>query len=141
MKVDVAVDLINGIQYLPGWKITAKDDTNRFEGSVTVRIDYPAIETDRSNAKVGYEKKITTYAEFRMIVQECPDQESVLFKVLQKIMEIHEHEARETFRIGPGLDAPFHPHYIAGMRAWAHRAYQLPAHEVSLLRDQIFGVN
>jgi hypothetical protein len=118
MKVDTAIDFINGITYLPGWKITAKDDTNRFEGSVTVRIAYPAVDTDRENAKVGYEKTIETYAEFRIIVLKCPDQNAVLRKVLDKIMVIYLHETREALRVLPSYDAPFHPHTIAGMDAW-----------------------
>jgi hypothetical protein len=118
MKVDTAVDLINGLTYLPGWKITARDDTNRFEGSVNVRIAYPAVDTDRENAKVGYEKKIETYAEFRFIVLHCPDQNAVIRKVLDKIMVINLHETREALRVLPSLDAPFHPHSIDGMEAW-----------------------
>ena len=129
MRDDTAIDLINGLTYLPGWKITATDDTNRFEGAVTVRIAYPAVDTDRENAKVGYIKEIETYAEFRIVVLLCPTQDDVIRKVLDKIMVINLHETREALRVLPSLDAPFHPHTIAGMEAWG-----------AVEEDLLFGV-
>jgi hypothetical protein len=119
MNVTSAIELVNNVVYKPDWKITATDHTNRFEGAVTVRIDYPARATERAEAAEGYPREIMTYAIFPMIVIDCDDV-SLYRKLLSKIMEIEEHEAREFLRVLPTFWAPFHPHRVDGMRRWGH---------------------
>lgn len=118
MRVDSAINLIDHLVYKPGWKFTAEDHTNRFEGAIKLRIDYPAMDSGRDSAKNGYDIPIpVTYAIFPMHVIDCDDV-SLYRKILGCIMEIEEHEAREFLRVLPTLWAPFHPHNIDGMRRW-----------------------
>lgn len=119
MDIGTAIDLINdGIVFLPGWTFHAEDISHRFEGTVKLRISYHAVDTGRDNAKIGYEKELDTFAEFSFPVANCPDINSVVRHMLDKIMEIQLHEAREALRIRPSYDAPFHPHALAGMAAY-----------------------
>lgn len=120
MRISSALKLIGELQYKPGWKFTAEDHSNRFEGSITLRIDYPARNSNRDQAEAGYPEEITTYASFPMIVADCEDDE-LYFRILQLIGEIEMHEAREFLRIAPTMWAPFHPHKVDGMKRWAAR--------------------
>jgi hypothetical protein len=117
MRVASALDLVNSIVYKPGWKITATDHTNRYEGAIKVRIDYPARNSDRPEAAEGYPTEITTYASFVVIVEDCT-LDTMCRRIVEKIIEIEAHEVREFFRLNPTLWAPFHPHNIDGMKRW-----------------------
>lgn len=117
MEISSAVSLVNSIVYKPGWTFEAEDHTNRFEGTVRVRIEYPARNSNREQAANGYTEEIVTYAVFPLVVSECND-ESLYFKLLEAIVAIEKHEAREFLRVSPTLWAPFHPHRIDGMRRW-----------------------
>lgn len=123
MNVESAVQLINQLVYKPGWKISATDHTNRFEGAVQVRIDYPAHASEREEAP-NYAREIQTYAEFPMIVVDCNDA-SLYRRVINAIVEIETHEAREFLRVVPTMWAPFHPHRIDGMRRWGDESGDL----------------
>lgn len=116
MEVDSAIDLINSLIYKPGWRISAKDHQGRFEGTVAVKIDYPAQNTNRDQAP-DYPENIETYASFPLVVGDCDD-ECLYRRVLDEIMKIELHEAREYLRVQPTLWAPFHPHRIDGMKRW-----------------------
>lgn len=121
MEISDALSLINdGVVYRPHWKFSAADHTNRFEGAIKVRVDYRAPQTNRDAARDGYQEKIDTYATFPLLVADCPDPNTLLRRLLDSIIEIDIHEARELLRV-PSLDfeAPFHPHRVAGMQAWA----------------------
>lgn len=118
MRVESALDLINSLVYKPGWRISATDHTNRFEGAIKVKIEYPAYDSKRADMKDGGElKEITTYASFAIIVEECDDV-SLYFRVLLAIILIDVHEAREFLRVQPTYWAPFFPHRIDGMKRW-----------------------
>ncbi len=112
------MELVNLIIYRPGWTIAATDHQNRYEGAIKVRIDYPAQSTDREEARGGYTHEITTYATFPIIVADCPDETALYRRVIDAILKIEAHEAREYFRVQPTYWAPFHPHRIDGMRRW-----------------------
>jgi hypothetical protein len=114
MRPVEAVNLVNAIIYKPGWTFTAEEHTNRFEGAIKVRIDYPARNTNQDQAP-EYPEEIKTYASFPLVVADC-DHYSLLRRVLEVIFDIEMHEAREYFRTSPDMDAPFHPHTIAGMK-------------------------
>ena len=123
MEIVSALKLIGNLTYKPGWKITATDHSKRFEGTVLVHIDYPAQATERVFAP-DYEKDIVTYAEFPVIVIEC-DQTQLLRKILNVILEIETHEAREYFRVAPTMWGPFNPHRVGGMKRWGDVAGDL----------------
>jgi hypothetical protein len=114
MKIDSALDLVNALIYKPGWRISATDHSNRFEGAIQVRIDYPAHASEREHAP-EYEKEINTHATFPLIVEDC-DNIALYRQVYEKIMEIDSHEIREFLRVQPTMWAPFHPHRVGGMK-------------------------
>lgn len=134
MKVETAIDLVNQIVYRPGWKFTATDHTSRFEGSICVRIDYPAQDTGRENAP-DYEKQIETYARFPLVVRDLDDI-GLWHAICDKITEIDAHEMREYFRVSPTMWAPFHPHNIDGMQRWACKP-----DTIDLRSDLQFGIS
>lgn len=119
MQVSSALALINDvICYKDKWVFTAKDDTQRYEGTIQVRIDYPAIMSERENQKKGKQVPIMTYATFRIMVVDCEDDIALYRELMRHIMAIEEHEAREFLRIKPTFWAPFHPHKVDGMKRW-----------------------
>lgn len=118
MFVQTAIDLIDLIAYKPGWTFKASDLTKRFEGTVSVKITYPARKSEREEAPAGYPTEIEPYAEFPIIVTECADQNALYRCVLDAILVIEQHEAREFLRIRPTYWAPFHPHTVDGMKRY-----------------------
>jgi hypothetical protein len=121
MNVASAVELINNsLVYKPGWTFTATDHTNRFEDTIVVRVDYPALNSNRDQAAEGYQQDIQTYASFPLVVRDCTD-EDLFFQVLTAIGKIELHEAREFLRLKPTMWAPFHPHNVDGMKRWSTR--------------------
>lgn len=131
MLISDALNLINqGLVYKPGWSFLATDHTNRFEGTVMVRIDYVAQNSNRDQACLGYPETISTYATFPLVVADCT-QDAVLRKIILAIVEIETHEAREFLRLRETWDAPFHPHRIAGMKGW---------HGRNMMPDLQFGI-
>ncbi|MGW7514154.1 hypothetical protein ACWGJ2_00980 [Streptomyces sp. NPDC054796] len=120
METASAIELIQDVIYKPGWSFTARDHTQRFEDTVVVRVDYPARNSNRDQAKAGYPQTITTYAEFPLVVKNFTN-EDLYASLLKTIISIEEHEAREFLRVLPTDWAPFHPHRVDGMRRWAAR--------------------
>lgn len=119
MECSTAIELINILVYLPAWKFTATDNTKRFEGCVKVRIDYPAQMSERAEAPLGYPTAMMTYAEFKIMACECPDETTLYRRLFDDcIMRIHRHEGREFLRVTPTFWAPFHPHKAEGMRRY-----------------------
>ncbi|MFC8429277.1 hypothetical protein [Streptomyces sp. NPDC057253] len=134
METSSAIELIDDVIYKPGWIFTARDHAKRFEGTIIVRVDYPARNSNRDQSRVGYPEEITTYAEFPLVVKACTD-EDLYIALLRMIMSIEEHEAREFLRVQPTHWAPFHPHRADGMRRWAARNGKS-----DLLADLQFGI-
>jgi hypothetical protein len=137
MNVDSAIALIDNLLYLPGWGFEAADHTNRFEGSVKVKITYPARNSNRDQAPDGYPETITTYAEFPMVVANCDDM-WLYRKVANAVVEIETHEMREFLRVKPTFWAPFHPHRIDGMKRWNATEDSGPADDI--FPDLRFGI-
>lgn len=125
MEVDSAVTLINQLIYKPGWTFFAEPHTPRFEGAVQVHVTYPALDSgSNSNPEAwqsGYTEEIEggARANFPILVGDADDAETVYRRLLNCVLEIEEHEAREFLRVQPTGWAPFHPHRIEGMRRWA----------------------
>lgn len=117
MRVESALKLIDKLCYKPGWKFEATDHTNRFEGTVHVKIGYRAYNSNRDKALLGYPEEITTYATFAFPVVDC-DENEIVRKMLDAIIAIEIHEAREFLRLTPTFEAPFHPHRLDGMDRW-----------------------
>ncbi|MFF4257929.1 hypothetical protein ACFY1L_42775 [Streptomyces sp. NPDC001663] len=129
-----AIELIHRVIYKPGWSFKARDHVNRFEGTVVVRVNYPARNSNRDQANGGYPEEITAYAEFPIVVKDSTD-EDLYAALLRVISSIEEHESREFLRVHPTGWAPFHPHRVDGMRRWAARHGK-----ADVLADLQFGV-
>lgn len=135
MDVTTAVEIINDqIKYKPGWTFTAEDHTNRFEGTVKVRVDYPARNSNRDQAAEDYPQEIMTYAVFPIVVSGCDSVTDLTYLILDAIIRIEVHEAREFLRVEPTMWAPFHPHKVDGMKRWSERTGD------PLVSDLQFGI-
>lgn len=119
MRIDTAIELIENICFWPGWKFTATDLNDRFEGAICLRIDYEARNGNRENAP-DYIDTVSPSTSFPIHVSDL-DQIGLYHAVFDKIQVIREHEDREGFRVQPTLWAPFHPHNIGGMTRWKNR--------------------
>jgi hypothetical protein len=137
MEVSTACQLVNDLVFFPEVKLSADDHTNRFEGSIKVRIDYWAINTNKDKAP-HYNEWIETYATFAVVVHDCNDALSLYRKILNAWGMIQAHEAREALRVRSTLWAPFHPHRIDGMKAW--NATADTCDDTSLFGDLQFGL-
>jgi hypothetical protein len=118
MLIESAIRLIDMLVFFPGWTFTAEDHSKRFEGTICLTIQYEARETGRENAEQDYPEKINTYAKFPIMVGDINTPEELYRRVLQCIIDVQIHEAREALRVAPTYWAPFHPHALGGMQAW-----------------------
>jgi len=131
MNIETACDLLGQLVYKPGivcrdckqevagpWRFTGEDHSNRFEGALRLKIDYPAWQTNREVARTGYGEVISTYAAEPLLIGSIEDPIHLYRAVLANVAKIDSHEAREMFRVLPTHWAPFHPHHEDGMRRW-----------------------
>jgi hypothetical protein len=120
MKMDDACDLINNrLVYKPEWRFEAEPHMPRFPGQIKVTVHYPAQNSNLPDAKLGYPNAIMTYAKFPIIVKTLTDKYELAKCLVEKILEIEAHEAREFLRLPEdGWLAPFHPHSVTGMARW-----------------------
>lgn len=141
METQSAITLVGQLIYKPGWSFTATDHSNRFEGTILVRVDYPARNSNRDQAEGGYPEEIKTYATFPILVGDCNSDLRLYRRLLVALEQIEVHEAREFLRV-PGTNwAPFHPHRMDGMRNWAAMASDPDALIMSgLSGDLQFGI-
>ena len=121
MDVSSALCHLDQMIYKPGWTFEASDLTDRFEGTIALRVHYPARNYNRDQAP-DYPQEITPSAVFPLVVGDCEDVHRLYRKVHGVIMRIEDHEAREALRHPDGLggwEAPFHPHRLDTMARWA----------------------
>lgn len=137
MQVSTAVELIHTLIFFPGFEFKAADHTDRFEGSVRVRVEYDAWNTNRETVTDGhYTEQIRTYAEFPIMVEDVADEHVLYRRLMGCLMRLYEHEAREALRVRGTQWAPFHPHRVGGMRRWLATSDDEAA---DLLGDFTFG--
>jgi hypothetical protein len=138
MDIGEAIATVNDLIYKPGWTLSARDHSKRFEGAILVRLEYETINTNRDQAREGYPEMIKTYAEFPVVVGDCPDQLTLFRRVADNLLDVEEHELREALRYRPrDCWAMFHPHRMEGMRAW-YGVRDLSTAQVA--RDLRFGI-
>lgn len=119
MQVSTAVKLIHGLVFFPGFEFKAHDHTDRFEGTVKVRVEYDAWNTNRETlVDDHYTEQIHTYAEFPLMVEDLDDEVMLYRRLMVVLMRLYQHEAREALRVRGTQWSPFHPHKIGGMRRW-----------------------
>jgi hypothetical protein len=118
MDISTAIELVSQVVYKPGYTLSADDHSKRFEGTILLRIDYHAYASERSEAP-EYKREIDTYATFPVMVADCDDITALYRRILDCLMTVELHEAREFLRVAPTNWAPFHPHKVDGMKRWA----------------------
>lgn len=138
MEIPSAVRLVNNLAYKPGWSFEATEHDNRFEGTIKVKINYPARNSSDPDAldvpvDERYPEEIMTYASFPIVVKDCDDT-ALYCHIADAINDIESHEMREFLRVAPNGWAPFHPHRVDGMNRWAE------AHGTSVMADLQFGL-
>ena len=116
MQAQDACHYINQSIYKPGWSISARVEPN-FENTLRVRFEWTAPNYNKENAP-AYEVTTEANAEFLIPCRGDCDIHDIYHAVLGRILECEQHEAREAFRVGPALEAPFHPHTQKGMDRW-----------------------
>lgn len=127
ISVAEAVHLINTVVYKPEWTFDAEPFTKRFQDGVKVHVNYEARNSDRDKAP-EYADMIPggARADFTIQVSDCSTPDDVMRKLLvEVILPIEEHEAREFLRYPGSLVAPFHPHNYDTMAAWGHTDFDL----------------
>lgn len=138
MEAQTAIELIGQVVYFPEWEFEATDHCSRFEGSITVKVTYPAWETNREEAREGYPVKNRPYATFPVMVHGmCA--EDLYYALGIVLMRIQEHEMREALRIKPTYWSPFHPHKIDGIKRWTKARKHARRYELQLA-DLQFGI-
>lgn len=127
MRTETAIRLIQTIVYKPDWHFECEILEKRFEGGIRLTIHYPAINTDRENAELGYPELVFgrtgepgTAASFLIMVANCKGETELFRKIVECVLKIEEHECREAFRLVPTYWAPFHPHHEDGMALWGN---------------------
>jgi hypothetical protein len=118
MRTETALELIDGLTYKPGWKLIASDHSDRFEGAIKLHVEYLAANSNRELADAGYPEQIVARAEFPIMVGDCDEACTLYRRIIDALMEIELHEAREFLRVRSTGWAPFHPHRLDGMRRW-----------------------
>lgn len=120
MEVKSAIDIVNALVYKPGWDISACDNTGRFEGTIKITVAYPARQSEREDAPAGYQHEIEggAKASFAVVVADCADDVALYRRIIETVIAIEVHEAREFLRVRPTYWAPFHPHRVDGMKRW-----------------------
>lgn len=130
MEVQSAVELVNQVIYKPGWNFEAEPHTPRFEGTISVCITYPAADSGSNSFpeawRDGFLHLVPGGAKARHpIVVSDVDDVGLYKRLIDVILDIEEHEAREFLRILPTGWAPFHPHRVDGMRRWGKMEHDL----------------
>lgn len=137
MEITTAQSLMEGLIYKPGWQFRLEDHGKRFEAAAVLHVTYPAQDSDRDKAP-EYKVPVAggARASFPIILEEL-DNVGFYREVMEAILRIEQHEAREFLRVAPTMWAPFHPHRLSGMHRWA--ASQ-PPERGQLAADLTFGV-
>jgi hypothetical protein len=137
MLTSTAVTLVNESLVFPvGWKVTATDHTDRFEGSILVHIVLTDARKSEREEAPEYKVPIPNGARsaFPVYVADVSGIEDLTFEIIQAMSEAYVHELREFVRVAPTFWAPFHPHKGDGIRRWAEKTGGDPK------RDYLFGL-
>lgn len=116
MDVNTACTLLGRMRYKPGWTVTAVPYTN-IQGALCVTIHHPAVDSSKACMIEDYPSTFEADRPFILQVADC-DPVGLQRKIMDKIIAVEMHEAREFFRDAATGEAPFHPHTVEGMAAW-----------------------
>ncbi|MFF1469118.1 hypothetical protein [Streptomyces mirabilis] len=124
MNEQRAIELIKGISYRPGWKITAEPMVPGLP-FVVVQAYIDTVNTNREQAIKGYPQKIVLGPDTVIDASLYATPEDLYRRILDWIIGLEVHEAREFFRVGTDMQAPFHPHREECERAWERTAREV----------------
>jgi hypothetical protein len=125
MDKNTCLALINGIHFMPGWTISGKFSSPRLP-YIQVTVTVETVNSNHDNAVQGYADKITIEPTVMCTPSDYTTPEELYFALFGWLMELQLHEAREFFRVGNELVAPFHPHRAEGNRAFNDAAMTSP---------------
>ena len=115
MNTQTAAQKINELHFMPGWKLRA---VPMWRGTVYVSCEVDTYNSNREQALRGYPQRITIAPDTLMDISSVDADEELYAQVLAFALEVFTHEAREFFRVGDDMQAPFHPHRPEGEAAW-----------------------
>ncbi len=124
LTYEQAAELIGSMIYKPGWTFTT-EPWNRFENTLLLHI---GLQIPNFNAEFAPDYAgplMTVDRKFPLCYGLCDDPDTLLYQITEAIMAIEAHELREAMRVPDGRGnwhAPFHPHNLATMQAWAARS-------------------
>lgn len=108
--IDVQRWFDRGVYFKPGWKFTVSE-TLDFYALVVVEFDAP--DTDRELALRGYPEMKHMRTAFGCDPSEISGEQELQELFFAFLIALDVHDDREFFRVGPDMDAPFHPHNVA----------------------------
>lgn len=118
MDAQTAISLIEAIVYKPGYRLVGESFEHRFEGTVKVTVSYDAPNYNREHAPNYTVPAPNPSAAFHITVADFHNDVDLYRCLLERLLKVEEHEAREAFRVAPTNWAPFHPHKVDGMKRW-----------------------
>lgn len=116
-----AVSLLRTTIFRPGWRVSARP-----EGGDQVLVSFEIETVDSSFVTRGgeYRVPLTERALILVRTRDYATPEALLFRVLQFVRELQDHEDREFLRTwDPAAErwtAPFHSHAPEAAQAWEH---------------------
>lgn len=114
MDARTAVELINEIHFMPGWRVSAELDWWSMDRLVKVTCEVDTVNSNQDMALEGYPQAITIAPAITIDPREYRNADMLYVGVLSWIVDVFKHEAREFFRVGNDMEAPFHPHKPEG---------------------------
>jgi hypothetical protein len=129
MDTQQAIDLVNNeLHYRPGTRFHAVRSIlaqisemfpreTTISREIVISLGMETFNSDQDMALKGYPERITVAPSLTVDVATLT-REQLIDRVMVFIGEVELHEAREFFRVGSAMDAPFHPHRESGQAAW-----------------------
>lgn len=117
-----AVQLINGLKFMPGWSFEAIDAGGE---TIMARALIETVNSNHDQAVKDYPQHVVLERGILVHPQDYATADDLAAALFTWIMEILIHEAREFLRLGSeDLRAPFHPHRHEGEINWDRKITQ-----------------
>lgn len=100
----------DGVYFKPGWKFTF---TAAYDNYALIVVEFDAPDTDRELALRGYPEVKHLRTSFGFDPSELSGAAELQERFFTFLIALDVHDDREFFRVGPNMDAPFHPHNVA----------------------------
>lgn len=120
MTPEHACELIDRITYKPGWTFDATPEP-RYQDTVSLTVSFTAPDTDVRYAP-AYERTLPQTMTFYLHVAPCLTDLALWGLVLECVIHLELHEAREFFAVDERFSKPFHAHTSEGIVNWTCRS-------------------